>query len=183
MLFNKALSGRTFSGTGDPIPCDYDKAKTAASIAAFKTHGSTINTTLPPDPGAAGKATLEGVDSNHNGVRDDVEIAIWNYAPRDDQTRYRAALFQLAKYLQARVKQGSTGSVDDVFIVYQTQRRTSDCIKKDGVGSSGVDDLRFLQKLVYNTALRAKADNNFNAKADHTWKEVHDPIPCDYDKR
>lgn len=31
---------------------------------------------LPPDPGAAGKASLSGVDSNNNGIRDDVEIYI-----------------------------------------------------------------------------------------------------------
>ncbi len=31
---------------------------------------------LPPDPGKAGKATLAGIDSNDNGVRDDVEIII-----------------------------------------------------------------------------------------------------------
>ncbi|GHV60176.1 hypothetical protein FACS1894103_4970 [Campylobacterota bacterium] len=35
---------------------------------------------LPPDPGKAGKATLEGIDSNKNGVRDDVEIEIYKYA-------------------------------------------------------------------------------------------------------
>jgi hypothetical protein len=28
---------------------------------------------LPPDPGAPGKATLDGIDSNKNGVRDDLE--------------------------------------------------------------------------------------------------------------
>jgi hypothetical protein len=29
--------------------------------------------TLPPDPGEAGKQTLDGIDSNGNGVRDDIE--------------------------------------------------------------------------------------------------------------
>jgi len=33
--------------------------------------------TLPPDPGEAGKATLLGIDSNDNGIRDDVERAIY----------------------------------------------------------------------------------------------------------
>lgn len=33
-------------------------------------------TALPPDPGAAGKLTLAGVDVNRNNVRDDVEIYI-----------------------------------------------------------------------------------------------------------
>ncbi|MDR3162380.1 MAG: hypothetical protein LBT81_00765 [Helicobacteraceae bacterium] len=31
---------------------------------------------LPPDPGSEGRKTLEGIDSNNNGVRDDVEIAV-----------------------------------------------------------------------------------------------------------
>jgi hypothetical protein len=29
--------------------------------------------TIPPDPGEAGKATLEGIDSDNDGVRDDIE--------------------------------------------------------------------------------------------------------------
>ena len=33
--------------------------------------------TLPPDPGEAGKTTVLGIDSNDNGVRDDVEIWIY----------------------------------------------------------------------------------------------------------
>ncbi|GHV08979.1 hypothetical protein AGMMS50229_18250 [Campylobacterota bacterium] len=55
---------------------------------------------LPPDPGKAGKATLEGIDSNHNGVRDDVEIAIWKYAPNQNQEIEREAMFQYAKAVQ-----------------------------------------------------------------------------------
>ncbi len=31
---------------------------------------------VPPDPGPANDSTLAGIDSNHNGVRDDVERAI-----------------------------------------------------------------------------------------------------------
>ncbi|MFN3566585.1 MAG: hypothetical protein ACK4V1_11460 [Burkholderiaceae bacterium] len=31
---------------------------------------------LPPHPGPAGNATVEGVDSNHDGIRDDIEIFI-----------------------------------------------------------------------------------------------------------
>ncbi|MEP7162825.1 MAG: hypothetical protein ABI747_03625 [Candidatus Moraniibacteriota bacterium] len=47
---------------------------------------------LPPDPGAAGMATVEGTDLNGNGVRDDVERWIaFNY-PSSEKTR--AALYQ-----------------------------------------------------------------------------------------
>jgi hypothetical protein len=53
---------------------------------------------LPPDPGKAGKATLAGIDSDKDGVRDDVQrwIAI-NY-PNSQKTR--AALTQIAKAKQ-----------------------------------------------------------------------------------
>src|SRR5216683_231714 len=34
---------------------------------------ATISITLPPDPGAAGKATLQGIDSDGDGVRDDIQ--------------------------------------------------------------------------------------------------------------
>lgn len=56
---------------------------------------------LPPDPGPAGKETLAGVDSNNNGVRDDVEryIAI----NHQDSAKVRAALMQFAVVAQSRL--------------------------------------------------------------------------------
>lgn len=35
------------------------------------------NPNLPPDPGEAAFATLEGVDANNNGIRDEVELALY----------------------------------------------------------------------------------------------------------
>lgn len=54
---------------------------------------------LPPDPGEAGKATLQGIDSDHDGVRDDIQryIAI----TYQDSAKTRAALTQFAKGMQA----------------------------------------------------------------------------------
>ncbi len=54
---------------------------------------------LPPEPDQTeNDATLQGVDSNHNGVRDDVELAIFKL--HADSARIRAAELQYAKYLQ-----------------------------------------------------------------------------------
>ncbi len=50
---------------------------------------------LPPDPGAAGKATLAGIDSDNDGVRDDVQCWIALTYPNSQKTR--AALTQEAK--------------------------------------------------------------------------------------
>ncbi len=53
--------------------------------------------TLPPDPGEEGKTTLLGIDSNNNGVRDDVEI--WIYTTYDKPIE-RAVFMQNAKAYQ-----------------------------------------------------------------------------------
>jgi len=61
--------------------------------------GSLINS-LPPDPGEAGKATLAGVDSDGNGVRDDIQRHIILTYPNPEDALLRAALFQYAAYQQ-----------------------------------------------------------------------------------
>ncbi len=53
---------------------------------------------LPPDPGEAGKATLEGIDSDGDGLRDDVQRYIAATFP--DSARARAAAAQYAKKVQ-----------------------------------------------------------------------------------
>ncbi len=53
---------------------------------------------LPADPGEAGEATLEGIDSDGDGVRDDIQRYIALTYP--DSERTRAALAQIAKALQ-----------------------------------------------------------------------------------
>ena len=54
-----------------------------------------IFTNLPPDPGAAGKLTLAGIDSDNDGVRDDVQRWIVVTYPNSQKTR--AALVQEVK--------------------------------------------------------------------------------------
>jgi hypothetical protein len=53
---------------------------------------STSTIPLPPDPGEAGKATLAGIDSDNDGVRDDVQRWIALTYPNSAKTR--AALTQ-----------------------------------------------------------------------------------------
>lgn len=59
---------------------------------------SAQDTGLPPDPGEAGKATLEGIDSDNDGVRDDIQRYIALTYP--DSERTRAALTQYVKSTQ-----------------------------------------------------------------------------------
>jgi len=51
------------------------------------------NGLLPPDPGDTGKATLAGIDSDNDGVRDDIERYIWLTYPASAKTRRSAEGF------------------------------------------------------------------------------------------
>lgn len=62
-------------------------------------NGSVIK--LPPDPGEAGKATLAGIDSDGDGVRDDIQRYIALTYPNSEKTR--AALSQVAQSVQVEL--------------------------------------------------------------------------------
>jgi len=59
---------------------------------------SVDDTGLPPDPGEAGKATLAGVDSDGDGLRDDVQRYI--ALTYQDSEKVKASLTQQAKMMQ-----------------------------------------------------------------------------------
>lgn len=50
---------------------------------------------LPPDPGETGKKTILGIDSDGDGIRDDIQIAITKLIP-DDPYKRAGALFWFA---------------------------------------------------------------------------------------
>jgi len=76
--------------------------KTEAEVAKIHATKLTIDDVmgknLPPDPGATADQTVAGVDANQNGIRDDVELAIFNTYPNSAKTR--AVLLQYALLLQ-----------------------------------------------------------------------------------
>ena len=59
------------------------------------------NSTLPPDPGEAGKATLAGIDSDGDGIRDDIQRYIALTYP--DSRKTRAALKQFTLALHSAI--------------------------------------------------------------------------------
>jgi hypothetical protein len=71
---------------------------------------------IPPDPGKAGKATLEGIDSDNDGVRDDVQR--WIALTYPDSEKTRAALIQFVRpqqdfLLDAKDKDGAIKAAQD----------------------------------------------------------------------
>lgn len=96
----------------------YNLQKTEEQVAKIHATKLTLDDVmgknLPPDPGGAANATVEGVDANQNGIRDDVELAIFREYPNSAKTR--AVLLQYALALQMEVTQSvvNEGTVGEV---------------------------------------------------------------------
>ena len=100
------------------IPHFYNLRKTEEQVVKIHATKLTLDDVaginLPPDPGALADATIEGVDANQNGIRDDVELAIFKEYPNSARTR--AVLLQYALALQMEMMQpivnaGTVGAV------------------------------------------------------------------------
>ena len=101
------LAGLFVIGVAIRIPAVMDKEKTAEQVAKIHatklTLDDVLGKNLPPDPGAEADKTIAGLDVNGNGIRDDVELAIFKEYPNSAKTR--AVLLQYALALQMEMTQ------------------------------------------------------------------------------
>lgn len=80
---------------------------------------------LPPDPGVNADKTIAGIDANENGIRDDVELAVFKEYPNSAKTR--AVLLQYALALQMEVVQPIEDTTITTEIVTE-QGRADTCV-------------------------------------------------------
>jgi hypothetical protein len=126
---------------------------------------------LPPDPGELADATVEGVDANYSGIRDDVELAIFAKYPNSAKTR--AVLLQYALALQMEVVQPIVNT-DTVTEIITEQGRADTCVSDVLVPRIGPDFSReysdiekidifinFVKNKQFNTEARIKHHENF----------------------
>jgi hypothetical protein len=115
---------------------------------------------LPPDPGAQADATIAGVDANENGIRDDVELAIFKAYPNSAKTR--AVLLQYALALQMETIQPivNTSTVTEVV---REQSRAYACI---GEIVSRIDSKKFDQETDNLTDFAKTRQLNTQARKD-----------------
>jgi hypothetical protein len=86
-------------------------------------------TNLPPMPDAAlADATVEGIDTNSNGIRDEVELAIFAKYPGPENLKIRAAALQYAKALQMYLT--SVFSKETLVAVLNQRDRSSSCVSR-----------------------------------------------------
>lgn len=132
-----------------------DKEATAEKVATIHANTLTwadINGDLPAEPdAAANNATLAGVDSNQNGIRDDVERAI--YTKYKNTPKVAVAMLQYAKALQMEFTH-VTNSATLVAV-----------IQEEGRGYGCADDHQEeVEKLVFNTKEREEYGEEIRRK-------------------
>ena len=105
---------------------------------------------FPPDPGEAGKKTLEGIDSDHDGLRDDLQR--WIYARFPDEPKKRAALKQMAITFQRELMMNHDSK--EMEEVNQRSEKAIACLD-DTFGDEN-NELEFVQAKALNTRERTR---------------------------
>ena len=143
--------------------------KTNAQVEKIHNTKLTLNdvmgTNLPPEPVDADE-TVAGIDTNQNGIRDDVELAIFEVSP--NSARARAVLLQYALVLQMQMTLPIVNQETVTATVEDNESRANICmwslssrlnLKKF---SADMDKYRkFIEDLQLNTEQRKKYLYNF----------------------
>lgn len=107
-----------------------------------------------PNPGKAGNLTLEGIDSDGDGVRDDVQR--WINTAFAGSEKKRRALKQFAKYKQSLLI-NSFNRERSIAISHQLFGSTN-CLQYAFQGLAYYDSVKSLEAKMANTEVRLKAD-------------------------
>jgi hypothetical protein len=150
---------------------DKTEAQVAKIHATKLSMSDVMGDNLPPDPGVDADKTIEGIDANENGIRDDVELAVFEEYPNSAKTR--AVLLQYALALQMEVVQPFVNTTIATEVVREEDRADS-CIadtlvpRKSSESSRSSADMEkidtfisFMKKLQINTKERDQAQSNF----------------------
>ena len=109
---------------------------------------------LPPDPGVDGLATVEGIDTNTNGVRDDVERAIYERHPTA-AANVMSALMQNARAFQSNVMAGDAGSPSAVDQSLSLGLASLQCLYS--TMQNPEEEVAFIEDMTLNTDERVTA--------------------------
>lgn len=135
------------------------------SLSASSSHTFKIYNMPVPDPGAAGELTLEGIDSDNDGVRDDIQrLAV---VQADGDLLVQNALTSVASNLQKNIL-----SVEDVELSKQLTHKEINNIRclQSRVGNTEAASLKYrtIASGMFNTRERflayAKISVNFSGE-------------------
>ncbi|WP_070970951.1 hypothetical protein [Vibrio sonorensis] len=137
--------------------CQYDDSEVSSDTTGSNTtpeySQSNVIDDLPPDPGLEGKLTLEGIDSDNDGVRDDIQryIAQQEYPSQE----FEKAVTAVARSMQYEI----VNSFDRNKIVSQVKVQPTPvaCLVFYDIGNRAFVDLQRLKAQVFNTEERIRA--------------------------
>jgi hypothetical protein len=163
----------------------------------LKIHSTKLNLSdvmgdnLPIEPGLDADKTIIGIDSNNNGIRDDVEIEIFKEYP--DYAKTRAVLLQYALALQMETIQPFINTVNATELLKE-ESRASTCLsdvlvpRKDPESSRDYSDIEkidsfinFIENKQFNTEDRKSNRNNF-LKNVRSFSDLEDSCDIDLSK-
>jgi hypothetical protein len=121
---------------------------------------------LPPDPGAEADKTVQGIDANNNGIRDDVELAVFKEYSNSAKTR--AVLLQYALVLQMQLTLPLLTTETATALIEDNDSRANVCLWNLSSRSNMkkfLADMKkyesFIEQLQFNNEQRKKAQENF----------------------
>lgn len=133
---------------------------------------------LPPDPGADADKTVEGIDANSNGIRDDVELAIFKKYP--DSAKTRAAALQYALALQIGLTQ--VFNSETLVAMAQETTRARGCLYDLGGGINiAIQREDSLDQLILNTDARKNKLEEVYEKYMVSHGDIKGKSDCDID--
>lgn len=141
---------------------------------------------MPENP----NQTIAGVDINENGIRDDVELSIFEKYP--DSAKTRSALLQYAQVWQMIMTQDFSheevateiareDSRADVCLADTISPRESPESFRDYAELLKIDEyISFLEKIQFNTEQRTKMKEDFYEKV-RSFSDIEEKDRCDID--
>ena len=177
------------------LPQKLNKGRTEEQVAKIHATKLTLDDVmgknLPPDPGADADKTVQGIDANQNGIRDDVELAIFKEYP--DSAKIRAALLQYAFMDQLETTQELVNS-ETVTAIAEEGSRAGLCITEIVPSGSDLGEAElqksfemldnfkeFVESRQFNTAARKEASKNFYKGKLRSFSTPRDKSVCDID--
>ena len=151
------------------IPHVLQANKTAEQVAIIHStklsRDDVMGNNLPLDPGVEADKTVQGIDANKNGIRDDVELAIFKEYPKSAKTR--AVLLQYAMALQMEFVQPFVNE-EVATATAEKESQSYDCIgeivpRSDNDLKEIKDYKDFVKNKQLNTIERNKVKKEFDS--------------------
>jgi hypothetical protein len=144
-----------------------------------------LGVNLPDDPGINADKTVEGIDSNKNGIRDDIELDVFKEYP--NSLKSRAVLLQYALALQMETNQPFIDTTIATEIARE-QSRAFVCIgdivsREDSQKFDEETDIltKFIKDRMFNTEERNNARDVFVENI-RSYSELDQVCDIDYSK-